>query len=301
MEVGASKSARSERDFGRFGPSEPSPWLVLGGGGLKGLAHIGAWQAICEAGIRPRGIVGTSIGALIGALAAAGATPGELRDKGLALERRDIARVNRRAAWINGVRQLSVFRGEALHEYMASLLPPSGWDGLRIPVLMNAVDLADGSTEWFGPGARADVPLVDAVYASSALPVFYPPFQHDGRAYVDGGINRTLALGRAEEAGAERIIAVDVGSSGSVDVREVIEGGLIAVHQRIVGIMTAARRHDIVSTWNGPPLLYVRPRLEGYGTFDFEHVRYFVDEGYRATSEALASASPRAAGAARPT
>ncbi len=262
---------------------------MLGGGGLKGLAHIGAWQAILEAGIHPRGIVGTSIGALIGALAAAGATPAELRKKGLALERRDIVRINRRAAWINGVRQLSVFHGEALREYVGSLLPPEGWDALRIPVLMNAVDLGDGSTEWFGPGARTDVRLPDAVYASSALPVFYPPFQHDGHAYVDGGINRTLPLGRAEEAGAERIVAVDVGSSGRVDVQEVIAGGLIGVHQRVVGIMTAARRHDIVSTWKGPPLLYVRPRLEGYGTFDFEHVPYFMDEGYRATREALAA------------
>lgn len=289
MELEAAKSARSERNFRASDTTDANLWLVLGGGGLKGLAHVGAWRAICEAGVRPRGIVGTSIGALIGALAAAGATPDELLEKGLALERGDIVRINRRAAWINGVRQLSIFHGETLREYVAALLPAEGWAALRIPVLMNAVDLADGSTEWFGTGARTDVPLPDAVYASSALPVFYPPFQHDGHAYVDGGINRTLAVGRAAAAGAERIVAVDVGSSGRVDVGEVIDGGLIAVHQRVVGIMTAARRHDIVSAWEGPPLLYVRPHLEGYGTFDFEHVQYFMDEGYRATREALAS------------
>lgn len=287
MELGASKNPHSVRTFGPFGPDLPTPWLVLGGGGLKGLAHIGAWQAICEARIRPCGIVGTSIGALVGVLAAAGKTPTELREEALALERGDIVRINRRAVWINGVRQLSVFHGETLHDYIESLLPGVGWDSLGIPVLMNAVDLADGQTEWFGPGARTDVSLVDAVYASSALPVFYPPLQHDGHAYVDGGINRTLALGRAAEAGAQTIIAVDVGSSGSVDLNEVMSGGLISVHQRVVGIMTSARRHDIVSEWEGAPLLYVRPRLEGYGTFDFEHVPYFLDEGYRATREAL--------------
>jgi hypothetical protein len=45
-----------------------------------------------------------------------------------------------------------------------------------------------------------------------------------------------------------------------------------------------------VSAWTGPPLLYVRPRLAGYGTFDFEHVEYFLDEGYRAMKEALTTA-----------
>jgi hypothetical protein len=46
----------------------------------------------------------------------------------------------------------------------------------------------------------------------------------------------------------------------------------------------------MVSRWDGVPLLYVRPRLEGYGTFDFDHVGYFLEEGYRAMKEALESA-----------
>jgi len=42
-----------------------------------------------------------------------------------------------------------------------------------------------------------------------------------------------------------------------------------------------------VTDWQGVPLLYVRPRLDGYGTFDFDHVEYFLDEGYRAMREAM--------------
>jgi NTE family protein len=267
------------------------PWLVLGGGGLKGLAHIGAWHALVEAGVRPRGIVGTSIGALIGALAGSGMPPTEMRARALGLDRKDIVQINRRAVWINGIRQPSLFRGEPLREYLAAHLPEGGWGALAFPVLINAVDLADGRTAWFGAGERTDVSLVDAVYASSALPVFYPPFEADGRAYVDGGVTRQLAIGKARDEGAERIIAVDVGSGGPADAREVIEDGMIAVHQRVVSIMSWQRRSDQVSSWTGPPLLYVRPRLAGYGTFDFEHVEYFLDEGYRAMREALAIAS----------
>jgi NTE family protein len=260
---------------------------VLGGGGVKGLAHIGAWQALQEAGITPAGIVGTSIGSLVGALASSGMCVTEMRERALALRRGDIVRVSRRAVWINGVRQRSVLLGDPLREHLTALLPPEGWDALRIPLLVNAVDLGTGDTEWFGPGARTDVSLLDAVYASSALPVLYPPFELDGHAYVDGGVLRTLAIGRAEAEGAERIIAIDVGSSGPAEVREILGGGMVAIHQRVLAIVAAARRRDLVHSWKGAPLLYVRPHLAGYGTFDFEHVRYFLDEGYRATWEAL--------------
>jgi NTE family protein len=274
-------------DFGGFEAASSRPWLVLGGGGLKGMAHIGAFHALEDAGVRPAGIVGTSLGALIGALAASGMPAAEMRERGAALERRDIVRLNRRAVWINGIREVSVFRGDTLRDYFAELLPADGWDALQIPVLINAVDLGDGSLQWFGPGHREDVSLLDAVYASAALPVFYPPFESEGRAYVDGGISRSLPLGQAEAEGAERIVAIDVGSGETADIGSVLDKGLIAVHQRVVSIMAWQRRHELVSRWQGVPLLYVRPRLDGYGTFDFEHVAYFLDEGYRAMREGL--------------
>ena len=279
--------ARSTGDFGGFEPGASRPWLVLGGGGLKGMAHIGVFEALEEAGVRPAGIVGTSIGSLIGALAASGMPTAEMRERAVALERRDIVRLSRRAVWINGIREVSVFRGDILREHFADLLPSDGWDALQIPVLINAVDLGDGSLQWFGPGDREDVSLLDAVYASSALPVFYPPFEFGGRAYVDGGISRSLPLRKAEEEGAERIVAIDVGSGETADIRGVLDQGMIAVHQRVVSIMAWQRRHELVSRWRGVPLLYVRPRLDGYGTFDFEHVEYFLEEGRRAMREGL--------------
>jgi len=253
------------------------------------MAHIGAIRALEELGVRPVGIIGTSIGALVGALASSGMSGAEMRERAVGLERRDIARLNRGAVWINGIREVSVFRGDILRDYFEGLLPAEGWRALRVPVLINAVDLADGSTCWFGPRSGGEVSLVDAVYASSALPVFYPPFERDGKAYVDGGITRSLPIGKADEEGAARILAIDVGSGETADAAEVVRQGLVAIHQRVVSIMTWQRRYDLVSTWKGAPLLYVRPRLEGYGTFDFEHVDYFLEEGYRAMREALAT------------
>lgn len=283
------ESAHLARNFGEFGDGSPAPWLVLGGGGLKGMAHIGALQALDEAGVRPAGIVGTSIGSLIAACAASGMSPAEMRERALTIDRRAIRRLNRGAVWINGIREVSVFRGDTLRDYFEDVLPEGGWSALRIPVLINAVDLGDGSTHWFGPGAREDVSLLDAVYASSALPVFYPPFRRDGRAFVDGGILRSLPVGKAQDEGAARIIGIDVGSGGEADVAELLQQGMVAIHQRVVSLMMWERRHDLVTTWKGVPLLYVRPQLDGYGTFDFDHIEYFLDEGHRAMREALGS------------
>jgi predicted acylesterase/phospholipase RssA len=118
---------------------------------------VGAGQALAEAEIRPAGIVGTSIGGLIGALGASAMGHKEGLRLARELTRSDIARVNRRALWINGIRQESVFRGDVLRDYFETLLPPAGWAALETPFLVNAVDLANGSVEWFGTGARQDV------------------------------------------------------------------------------------------------------------------------------------------------
>lgn len=263
------------------------PWVVLGGGGLKGLAHLGAWEALAEAGLRPAGIVGTSIGGLMGAALAAGRGWDDLVPLAMELEREDIVRVNRRVAWVNGIREEGVFRGEVLREYIERVLPVREWDELEIPLQINAVDLGTGETEWFGPGARTDVSLADAVLASSSLPVLYPPVELGGRHYVDGGAGDALPLARAEEMGASGVVAIDAGSGGEVDAAGVVEQGLVAIHQRVFGIMSGWRRRAQVERWDGPPLLLIRPRLDGYETFDFDSVKYFLEEGYRAARAEL--------------
>lgn len=283
------ETARIARFSDGFQDVEEPPWLVLGGGGLKGLAHVGAWRALDEAGIRPAGIIGTSIGALVGALAASEMGHEEAHRLALELEHDDIVRINRRAAWINGIRQPSVFRGEVLRDYLAEVLLDIDWDHLMYPFLVNAVDLGSGSTVWFGSGERTDIPLIDAVYASCSLPGFYPPLELDGLALVDGGTEHALAIEKAMEVGARRLVAIDVGSGQSADIAATLDAGFLGIHQRVFAIMTYRQRRGSLERWSGPPLLYVRPALAGYGPFGFEHVQYFLDEGYRATREALAT------------
>lgn len=263
------------------------PWLVLGGGGLKGLAHVGAWQALEEAAVVPSGIIGTSIGALVGACLAGGMRWRELVPLAFALRRSDIARINRRVLLLNGIRQESLLLGEPLRDYIRRVLPVTEWSELEIPLQINAVDLETGMTVWFGTGADTSVSLVDAVYASAALPVFYPPAEVGDKVYVDGGTEFSLPLVRAADLGATGIVAVDPGSGRQSHPHRVVAQGMLAVHQRVFSIMSWRKRTDMVAHWETPPLLYVRPDMEGIGTFDFDKVRYFLEEGYRATREAL--------------
>ena len=263
------------------------PWAVLGGGGLKGLAHIGAWQALEESGIRPLGIVGTSIGALVGAALAGGLGWRDLAPIAVSLKKEDIIRINRRAVWVNGVREPSLFRGEVLREYIDRVLPVKSWEDLSLPLQINAVNLETGKTEWFGTGARTDVTLADAVYASAALPVFYPPALIGDAYYVDGGVCDALSLTRASEMDATGLVTVDVGAGVQDDAVEVVRDGMVAVHHRVFSIMAGNRRREGIVAWTGQPMLLVRPQLDDYATFAFDHLKYFLEEGYRAARSEL--------------
>jgi NTE family protein len=259
----------------------------MGGGAAKGFAHVGAWKAIQEAGIAVAGIIGTSTGAMMGAAIAGGRTLEEMVENSRRFRRRDVMRVNRRAVWVNGIRSPSMFRGDTLRQFIRDQLPTEDWSELTIPLLVNGVDLASGEMVWFGHGSDMDVPLVDAVYASAALPVLFPPAEIGGRMLVDGGALDMLPLGKAAEMGATRIIAIDVGAGPRADAQAVVDGGMIAVHQRVFSIMAGHMRRESVRDWTGVPLTYVRPNFQDSDGFDFEKRDLFIEEGYRATREAL--------------
>jgi NTE family protein len=277
----------SNQPPGEGGETDSRTWVVMGGGAAKGFAHVGAWKAIQEAETHVAGIIGTSTGAMMGAALAGGRSIEEMEEHSRRFRRRDVMRLNRRSVWINGIRSPGMFRGDALRRFILDLLPTQQWLELTIPLMVNAVDLASGEMVWFGHGNDQDVALVDAVYASAALPVVFPPAEVGGRILIDGGALDMLPLGKAADMGATRIIAIDVGAGPHADARAVMDGGLVAVHQRVFSIMAGRNRRELVRNWTGVPLTYVQPDFEDADGFDFERRHFFIEEGYRATREAL--------------
>lgn len=272
----------------------PKTALVLSGGGLKGLAHVGAWRALTEAGIRPDLIVGTSIGAFIGGTVACGRSVDELESLALGVGPKEIAVLDRLAVVMGGVRRPSAYRGDVLRRYLEEVLSFHSFSELTTPLHVGAVDLRRGELAWFGvdpwspSDVRSSVSLVDAILASSALPAFYPPVRIGDSWYVDGGVLDTFPVLRAAELGAEWIVGVDV-TTGEEEQEPglLVEDGMLAVTQRVFGVMASRRRAEVLREWDGPPLTHVRPRVNGVDAFSFDHNDYLVEEGYRATVAAL--------------
>ena len=256
---------------------------------MKGMAHIGAYKAIEEAGLRPAQIVGCSIGALVGALIASGRKWKELVPVALSVTRDDVVALNRRVLLPLGLKAQSVWEGERLRNLIRREIPANSFAELEPPLITVAVDFQTGQPVYFGTGELRDVPLHDAVYASSALPVFFPPAKINGRYYIDGGVADPLPIDRAAEEGADLVIAVDVGSAGEDFGGLQPEQGIAAIHQRAAAIATAHLAVRTLRGWSGPPLVYVRPKVEGYSGFEFGATPHLIEEGYRAARRALAN------------
>lgn len=266
--------------------------VVLGGGGVRGIAHVGVLRALEERGVPVAEVIGTSIGGIVGAAYCAGVSTEALTERASRFGRDDIVTINRWALLLNGIRQTSVFTEERLRAFIEEVVPVGSWSDLKTPLAVNAVDAQTARIEWFGAGGRLDVALRDAVYASSALPLYFPPAEFDGRYYFDGGILDPLPITRAIERGARRIIAVDLSTELNENAAAEISKGLVGVHHRVLSVMRAhARRQETAGGFDVPVLL-IRPDLAAYGTWDFDKASLFLEEGYRAARAALDGAIP---------
>ncbi|MEI2721798.1 MAG: patatin-like phospholipase family protein [Gemmatimonadales bacterium] len=201
--------------------------LVLSGGGAKGLAHVGVIAALESAGVRPDLIVGTSMGAMIGALYAAGYTAREIDSLARALAAHDIFRAKELRGpvawgsllplllWEEGdagfsiqspaVRQYqvtAVLNGAMLH---GNLLARGDFDQLPIPLRVVATNLRDRSVV-----VLRDGDLAQAVRASIAIPLVFSPQKVGALTLTDGGLSANIPVAVARREGAARVLVSDV-------------------------------------------------------------------------------------------
>ncbi|HET7619865.1 MAG TPA: patatin-like phospholipase family protein, partial [Vicinamibacterales bacterium] len=188
--------------------------LVLSGGGAKAVAHAGAFHALDQAGLVPSHIVATSMGAVIGAALAAGVPFDQVRRRALGLRRKDVAPLDPRAL-VLGLFSRALIKPSALRATIGRIVSKARFEYLRIPLTVTATDLDTGELVLLGGTQRGDSPgieLLDALYASCALPLYFPPLEADGRRLADGGLRAVLPLGPALalEPKADLFVAVDV-------------------------------------------------------------------------------------------
>lgn len=258
---------------------------MLGGGGMKGFAHIGVLKALEERGIRPSVYAGTSIGAMVAAAAVGGMTPDELARRAETLRRRDLFRINHFGMLMDRMRSRSIYLDEPLRALCESLIPKGTFDELPSPLLVNTVDIERGTQiVWGLPGLR-DVSVQDAVYASCSLPGFFPPGQVDDRVCVDGGVIDNLPVAVAA-LGMDMVIAVDVGSSDLARDPGIAQQGFASIYMRSAMTMMHALQQFPLEQWSGPPMLLIRPKV-GRDWLSFTNSVQHIREGYRAAAKAL--------------
>jgi NTE family protein len=260
--------------------------LVLGGGGMKGLAHIGVLQALLERSLRPTRIIGSSVGALVGAAWAGGMGLARLREIALSLKRKDVFAVAHADMAFKRMRSPALFRREPLEDLIRRLVGDLTFPQLDPPVVVNTVDLNSGMQVFWGLPGLDDIRVADAVFASCALPGYLPPHEISGRFYVDGAVVANLPFQAARALGDELILAVDVSASDAFRA-DTQEEGFAGVFARATEIGLQALLEMRLRTWTTPPIYYVHPRVEHVSLFSFDHLREVVEEGYRSTIAAL--------------
>jgi NTE family protein len=264
--------------------------MVLSGGGAKTAAHLGACRALKEAGFEPVWYVATSMGAVVAAGLASGIGNDELLERMAELGPRGVVRDP--LTPVAGLFLRSLLKPAPLRSAIEAIITARRFTDLTVPLTITAVDLDTGELVLFGAGA-SDAPLLDALCASCALPVYYPPVILSGRRYGDGGLRAVLPLEPAAELKVDLVLAVDVGPGFDLPPLSPVPRipPMIRAHDDAVGILMAANTESQVALWRAdpgrPPLVYVRPRMERYTTFRADRVREYASEGRRATREAL--------------
>jgi NTE family protein len=274
----------------------PRVGLALGGGGARGLAHIGVLKTLEAHGIPIEVIAGTSIGALIGAAyalepdvkklqAAAEAFPQSpaYHESGLERFRKkkpvenffgQVATYMKDRLVINlAYSRLSLVGGWRAARAVDFILPDKTFSDLRLPFVCVATDLRTGKEVTFQQGS-----LRGAVQASTSIPGFLPPVMARDYLLTDGAVVAPVPVQACRELGAEVVIAVDVGQSvhNGVETENVID-----IIFRANAITSRKLTHLLLASAD----LVIRPKVGLVHWSEFRLVHTLVAEGERAAEE----------------
>lgn len=276
--------------------------LVLSGGGAKGLAHIGVLRVLDSMGVRPDLVVGTSMGAIVGAMYASGYTPNQIEEmaRGLRLAQlfsnvprtpRSLGERRPLVVWEPGAVGLRTGNaGEreggvntALNRALlkGNLVARGDFDSLPIPFRAVAADLRTRAEIVLSNGD-----LVRAVRASMSIPLVFDPEPLGDRYLIDGGLAANVPIRAAREAGATRVIVSDVGWRTPDSVRA---GNFFAVADMLVAFLFSQPLDSM-----GPDDRLVRPPIDSFAALDFRLARIgeLIERGAESARAALSAHPP---------
>ncbi len=275
--------------------------LVFSGGGSRGLAQIGVLQVLDSIGVHPDIVIGTSIGAVIGGLYAAGYSPSELESLTTSLDwgaflsdaskRTSLFLTQRQSAeryfltirmknykpyipsgYLSAQRLLDL-----LSELTASatVLADKNFDNLPIPFRSVVTDISTGDAVILSGGN-----LGEAMRASIGVPLIFQPFPVNGHIAVDGGLKMPVPVEVARKLGCRKIIAINTTA-------ELIPDASLTDPSALAEQATTIMQRDIIEMERGIADIWIEPQLNGRRSTDFDNAEDIISKGRKAAIEAL--------------
>ncbi|MFI9612031.1 patatin-like phospholipase family protein [Streptomyces sp. NPDC052023] len=254
--------------------------VVVSAGGVLGAAHVGVGYALSERGFAPDMIIGTSVGALTGAIVAAhpsGAAPW-LDGVWTRLRRREVYPLGYLPS------RASIFTDRGLRRLIARSGLPSRIEDLPVPFTAVAMDLATGAPALLDHGD-----LESALLASAAVPGMLPPVRREGRTLVDGGLIAHVPVLAALRAGAASVVVLSTGPGGSVSRRAVPHrrAGAIAARAWMLALHHQIER-DLDSVSRHVPTVVLPTGIETWpAPWDFGHAQRMISTAHRSAGQFL--------------
>lgn len=297
--------------------------LVLGSGGARGLAHIGAIEALEERGYNITSIAGCSMGSIIAGMYAAGQIK-EAKDWFLSVDKQLILRMMD----MNLLSGNSIVKGQRIIEELKKVVPDRPMEDLQIPCTIVASDMMSTEEVIFRTGS-----LFEAIRASISIPLFFAPVQIGDRLLIDGGILNPLPLHIVERTAGDILVAADISGKDRMPIAMQmpdpinVEGRLEELSARGISVPKSwedqlrqlgkrvddirrrrasdiGRKFSFVSMLDRmsdmqiqqntmlslrltPPDVHAVMRQYAYNTFDFDKAEEIIAEGKRIMHEAL--------------
>lgn len=283
-------------------PPRPKLGLVLSGGGARGAAHIGVLKVLEELRVPVDVIAGTSMGSIVGGLYASGLSPQEMEDELAAVDwddafnddvprpqipfRRKQDQSQYLSRLVVGIQDgkiafpTGLVEGQKLNFILRKLTLPvvevTDFDRLPVPYRTVGTDITTGHKVVLSKGS-----LADSMRASMAFPGLFAPVEIDGKLLVDGGVSENFPVQTARGAGADRLIAVNIGTPLKEKERL---GSLVKIVSQVTNVATATNVEASKAALR-PDDVFLEPDLGDISFIAFNRVRDAVAAGERSARQ----------------
>lgn len=240
--------------------------LVLSGGAARGFTHLGVLKALEEFGMKPDIISGVSAGAIAGVLYADGFAPEEILEIYTRKSIFDLLQMT--------LPKTGIFKATGLKETLKKHLHATTFDQLKIPLVVTATNLIEGKSEYFREGN-----LVEAILASSCVPVLFETVVINKIPYIDGGVMNNMPVEPISRC-CKRLIGVYINPTGPIAELK----GLVHIAERSFHLAIASEMRTKQHLFD----IYIEPaEITNYSMFDLKNAPELFEVGYRKTVEIL--------------